>query len=518
MDAARTVSCTARRALAAVLIALCGCAAGPDYRPTVPALPATYETQAALPGRSTKQPAPSLDTWWTGFDDPELIRIIGRVLEQNLDLSAAIARVTQARAAAREAGARELPEAYLEGSVLTQRQSLASPLGTIASAFPGYERNQTLRELDVGASWETDLFGALRRGAEAAGAEAQAAEALQDGVRITVAAEAADAYFRLRGFQARIALTQAQIETDERLLELVHQREVDGVATDLEAAQAQALLAHARGTLPPLKSGLALQSNRLDVLMGAAPGTYAAELRAASADYVVPAIDPGEGPAQLLRQRPDVIAAERRVAASSARIGVAVAEYYPKVSLAALLGFESLNGTTMFNSASFQPSAVAGLRWRLFDFGRIDAQVAQAKGANVEALSEYRQSMLRATEDVENAIVQLTQLEAQYGELQNEVDANAQARAAAQQQYVGGVVSLLEVLDADRQLLSSRDALAQVHADDARAAVEAFRALGGGWTPADREHDSAAKDSAGFMHTGARQFQRDRTARYRDPG
>jgi len=115
--------------------------------------------------------------------------------------------------------------------------------------------------------------------------------------------------------------------------------------------------------------------------------------------------------------------------------------------------------------------------------------------------------MLRATEDVENAIVQLTQLEAQYGELQNEVDANAQARAAAQQQYVGGVVSLLEVLDADRQLLTSRDALAQVHADDARAAVEAFRALGGGWTPADREHDSAATDSAGFMHTGARHQQ-----------
>lgn len=497
MNPARTISSSARRALAGVLIALCGCAAGPEYRPTVPALPATYETQAALTARTTKQPAPSLDSWWTGFGDPELVRIIDRVLEQNLDLSAAIARVTQARAAAQEAGARQLPEAHLQASVLTQRQSLASPLGKIASASPGYERGQTLRDLNIGASWEIDLFGALRRGAEAAGAEAQAAEALQDGVRITVAAEAADAYFRLRGFQARIALTQAQIETDERLLELVRQRELDGVATDLEAAQARALLAHARGALPPLKSGLALQSNRLDVLMGVAPGTYAAELRAASADYVIPAIDPGEGPAQLLRQRPDVIAAERRVAASSARIGVAVAEYYPKVSLAALLGFESLNGTTMLNSASFQPSAVAGLRWRLFDFGRIDAQVAQAKGANVEALSEYRQSMLRATEDVENAIVELTQLEAQYSELQNEVDANTQARAAAQQQYVSGVVSLLEVLDADRQLLSSRDALAQVHADDARAAVEAFRALGGGWTPAGRE--SLAKSTSSLV-------------------
>jgi NodT family efflux transporter outer membrane factor (OMF) lipoprotein len=478
------ISSTVRKMQVGVLILLNGCMAGPNYRPAVPAVAPTYVSQATLSARSTGQPTPPLNAWWTGFDDPELVRIIGRVLEQNLDLSAALARVAQARAVAREAGARELPEAHLDGTVDALRQSLNSPIGSVARALPGYERDQTLRDVDAGASWEIDLFGGLRRGAEAAGAEAQAAEALKDGVRISVAAEAADAYFRFRGFQARIALTQAQIDTDHNLLDLVHQRQVDGVATDLEAAQAQALLSHARGALPPLRNELTLQSNRLDVLMGAAPGTYAAELQAASADYAVPAIDTGDGPAELLRQRPDVIAAERRLAASNALIGVAMAEYYPKVSLTALLGFESLNGAALFNSASFQPEAVGGLRWRLFDFGRVDAEVAQAKGANVEALAEYRQSMLRATEDVENAVVQLIQLEAQYGELQDEVSANVRARGAAQQQYVAGVVSLLEVLDADRQLLSSRDALAQVHADDARAAVEAFRALGGGWTPA----------------------------------
>ncbi|HXA36720.1 MAG TPA: efflux transporter outer membrane subunit [Steroidobacteraceae bacterium] len=484
MNAARCMLFTARASLAAALIALGGCAAGPNYRPTTPVLPASYETQAALSARVTQEPAPPLDTWWSGFDDPELQRIIERVLAQNLDLAAAIARVAQARAVAQEAGAREWPEAHLDAAVQTQRQSLDSPIGKIASALPGYERDQTLRDIDAGASWEIDLFGGLRRGAEAARADAQTAEALQGGVRISVAAEAADAYFRLRAFEARIALTRAQIDIDQQLLDLVRQRQTDGVGTDLESAQAKALLSHARGALPPLETGLMLQSNRLDVLMGAVPGTYAAELRAASADYVVPAIDTGEGPAQLLRRRPDVIAAERRMAASSARIGVAVAEYYPKISLAALLGFESLNGSAMFHASSFQPSAAAGLRWRLFDFGRIDAEVAQAKGAHVEALADYRHSMLRATEDVENAIVQLTELEAQYVELEGEVAANAQARAAAQQQYVAGVVSLLEVLDADRQLLASRDALAQVHADAARAAVEAFRALGGGWTPA----------------------------------
>jgi NodT family efflux transporter outer membrane factor (OMF) lipoprotein len=470
--------------LAATLIAISACAVGPDYRAAQASLPATYQNQTALSARITRQPAPALDSWWTGFDDPELLSIIRRVVAQNLDLSASIARVAQARAAAAQAGARELPEAHFEGSAAAQRQSLNSPLGKIASAFPGYERDQTLRDIDAGASWEIDVFGGLRRGAQAATAEAQAVEALQDEVRISVAAEAADAYFRLRGFQARIALTEAQIDIDQRLLGLVHQRQASGVSSDLESAQAQALLAHARATLPPLKTGLDVQLNRLDVLMGTAPGTYAAELRATPADYTVPGIDTGDGPAQLLRQRPDVIAAERQLAASSARIGVAVAEYYPKVSLTALLGFESLNGAPPVQSASFQPAAAAGLRWRLFDFGRVEAEVARAKGANAEALAAYRQSMLRATEDVENAIVGVTGLEAQYDELRAEVAANDRAREAAQRQYEAGAVSLLEVLDADRQLLISRDALAQVHADDARAAVETFRALGGGWTPA----------------------------------
>jgi NodT family efflux transporter outer membrane factor (OMF) lipoprotein len=470
--------------LASGLMALGACAVGPEYRWVKPALPATYDNQTALGARGPRQAAPALENWWTGFGDPELLSIIGRVMAQNLDLSTSLARVAQARAAAQEAGAQEFPKGSLDGSVAAQHQSLNSPIGKIASAFPGYERDQTLRDIDAGASWEMDLFGGLRRGAQAAAAEAQAAEALQDGVRVSVAAEAADAYFRLRGFQARITLAEAQIDIDHRLLALVHQRQESGVASDLESAQAQALLAHARGTVPPLKTGLAVQLNRLDVLMGAAPGTYAAELRSASADYVVPAIDTGDGPAQLLRQRPDVIAAERRLAASSARIGVAVAQYYPNVSLTALLGFESLNGTPLFQSASFQPAAAVGLRWRLFDFGRVDAEVAHAKGASAEALADYRQSMLRATEDVENAIVTVSQLEAQYEELQEEVAANAEAREAAQRQYLGGAVSLLDVLDADRQLLISRDALAQVHADDARAAVETFRALGGGWTPA----------------------------------
>lgn len=469
-------------AMAAALIGLVGCTAGPNYvRPDLQTN-AHYANQAQLASRDATRAAPALDSWWEGFDDPELTRIIGRVMAQNLDLAAAMARVEQARAAAREAGARLAPQGSLDAQVAQEHQSTKGALGEIASQFPAYTRTQTLETLGVGASWELDIAGGLHRGAEAATAEAQAAEANQDGVRISVAAEAADSYFQVRGAQERIRLAQQQVDTETQLLELVKVRLAGGLATSREVAQAQALVLQAKATLPPLRITLAQQLNRLDVLMGAAPGTYAAELKDSPRSFSVPRIGTDGGPAMLLRRRPDVIAAERTLAASNARIGVAVAEYYPKVSLGGLLGVESLQSGSLFSSQAFQPQAVLGLHWRLFDFGRVDAEVAQAKGAHAEALARYRQSMLRATEDVENAIVSLAELETQHRDLADEVQAHAQARDAAQDAYKGGAVSLLEVLDEDRQLLASRDQLARVHADDARAAVAAFRALGGGWS------------------------------------
>ncbi|RUL77596.1 efflux transporter outer membrane subunit [Dyella choica] len=467
--------------LAMAATGLAGCMVGPDYTRPAVSVNEHYVGQQPLAQRTAASAAPALDTWWTGFDDAELARIIGRVTAQNLDLAAAMARVDQARAAAREAGAALLPQGSLDAQVARQYQSVEGPLGEIGSAHPGYRRNQTLETISAGASWELDLAGGLHRGVEAAQAEAQAAEASGVGVRVSLAAEAADAYFRVRGAQARIALAQQQVDTEQRLLDLVQLRLAGGLATAREQAQAEALVMQARAILPPLQIELEQQLNRLDVLMGAAPGAYRNEVLASAQNFVVPSIKTGGGPAMLLQRRPDVIAAERRLAASNARIGEATAEYYPKVSLSALLGLESLHTGSLFTSAAFQPQAALGLHWRLFDFGRVDAEVAQAKGANAEALATYRQSMLRATEDVENAIVALSELEHEHDVLAKEVDAHERARAAAEDAYKGGAVSLLEVLDEDRQLLASRDQLARVHADDARAAVATFRALGGGW-------------------------------------
>jgi NodT family efflux transporter outer membrane factor (OMF) lipoprotein len=465
---------------ALLAVGLAGCTVGPDYvRPTVAANPTWHEADA-LAARRVATPAPELDAWWKGFGDPELVTIVDRVMAQNLDLAASTARVEQARAAA-HARADRLPSGSFDGSVARQHQSTLSPLGKIASAFPGYDRDQTIQDVGAGASWELDLAGGLRRGAEAADAEYQAAEATHVGVRISLAAEAADAYFRVRGAQARIAIAEGQIQNEAGLVDLVRLRAEHGVGTARETAQSEALLLQAKATIPPLRIELETQLNRLDVLMGSAPGTYSAEIGNSATSYVVPGVDAAGGPAALLRRRPDVIAAERELAASNARIGVAVSEYYPSTSLSALLGFSTLGSGRLLTGAAFQPQGALGLHWRLFDFGRVDSEVRQAKGASAEALATYRASMLRATEDVENAIVSLSQLEAQHALLTDEVDAHTRARDAAQDAYKGGAISLIEVLDEDRQLLAARDLLSQVHTNDARSAVAAFRALGGGW-------------------------------------
>jgi NodT family efflux transporter outer membrane factor (OMF) lipoprotein len=463
-------------------LAASACAVGPNYHKPKIAL-APFHDAAAVGALRAGRPAPPLDAWWTGFDDPELMRIVHRALRQNFDLAAAFARVEQARAAARAAGAQLLPTFDATAQASKTHLSLQSPIGAIARNLPGFNRNQSLYGLGGAASWEFDLFGGLRRGAEAATAEAEAAEAEQLGTHITVAADAADAYFQIRGDQARIAVAERQIDTDQKLLDLLRLRFGRGLATDREVDQAEALLSQARASLQPLQIDLEAQLNRLDVLMGAQPGTYAAALKTHAGIPVAPAIPGPENSAELLLRRPDVIAAERRLAAASARIGEAIADYYPKISLSGLLGFESLNAGDLFQAATFQAAAVAGLSWRLFDFGKVDAEVAQAKGADAEALAHYRQSILHAVEDVDNAFTSLIRLGVHSQELQHEVAALKRARDSSQKAYVSGVIPLTDVLDADRQLLSAQDELARTQADEDRAAVRSFRALGGGWSP-----------------------------------
>jgi NodT family efflux transporter outer membrane factor (OMF) lipoprotein len=335
----RATLLNSQAALAAVsafsLLCVSGCAVGPSYRKPATTLE-KFHNAVAVEARPTSAPTAALETWWEGFNDPMLSRIVQRARDQNLDLAAALARVRQARAAATEAGAQLLPTFDLNGQATRIHQSLESPVGQIASHLPAFNRDQSIYDAGLGASWELDLFGGLRRGREAASAEADAATAAQVGIRISVTADAADAYLRVRGDQARIAVAEQQVLTDEHLLELVRQRFSRGLAAVREVAQAEALIFQARASLQPLRIDLEAQMNRLDVLLGVQPGTSSAELQTPRDIPSVPSVSTSDGPLEVLRRRPDVIAAERHLAASNARIGQALADYYPKVSLAGL--------------------------------------------------------------------------------------------------------------------------------------------------------------------------------------
>jgi NodT family efflux transporter outer membrane factor (OMF) lipoprotein len=458
-----------------------GCSVGPKHKaPTPGAGLVPFHNRVETP--SGNNPAPVLDQWWTGFNDPMLVTIVQRALNQNLDLAASLERVNQARAVALGAGARLYPKGELDASATAERQSLQGNFGTVSKSAPGFKRDIFESSIGPAASWEIDVAGGIRHNAAAARDEVQAAEADRIGTRVMVAADAADAYLQVRGYQARIAIARNQIETDEHLLKLVQNRYDAGASSRREIAQAEALLQQARSTIPVLRLALEKQLNRLDVLMGAQPGTYAHELDPVTPIPSIPNIA-NQGPIDVLRRRPDIIAAERRLAASNERIGIAIAEYYPKISLSGALGLDSLSSQPLFTAGGFQAAAIGGLRWRLFDFGRVDAEVKQARGANAEALVDYRQAVLKAAEDVENALALLAETQAYIVEVQAEVQSLTRARDLSQEAYRAGSITLTDVLDADRELLTAQDQLDANRADAARAAVAVFRSFGGGWQP-----------------------------------
>ncbi|MFC3285947.1 efflux transporter outer membrane subunit [Litchfieldella rifensis] len=460
---------------------LTGCAVGPDYRPPGTALSARFLGQEDVEQREVQSKA-DLQTWWAVFDDPLLSRFVVLALEQNLDIAQAAARVAQSRASLRQADAALLPAANVRAHGAEVYQSIETPLGQVLAATPDFDRSGSAYEANLEAGWEIDMFGGLRRGREAARAEYAASEAGAIATRLAVAAQTADVYVTIRGLQARIAIARQQAETRRQLLDTIKFQYEKGIAAELQMNQAEGALAQVEAQIPVLEAGLDSAMNALDVLLGVPPGTYRAELRPAASIPVAPGLAETGTPAEMIRRRPDLIVAERRLAAANARIGVAISEYYPKLSLGALLGSATtISSGNLFSSDARQAQGVLGFRWRLFDFGRVEAQIAAARGQEAEALAAYRLAVLRATEEVENAFSALVKHEAQVGILMQGESSLARARENSLAAYEGGVVSLIEVLNADSNLLQVRDTKAQAQTEAARAAIASFRALGGGW-------------------------------------
>lgn len=460
---------------------LAGCTVGPDYhRPDSP-LPQQYQT--SIGSQQATRPA-NFALWWQGFDDPLLSRLVSEALAQNLSLAQASARMAQAGAGVSAATAELLPSGNISGQAARGYQSIDTPLGQVLNSTPDYNRYGNSYESDLNASWEIDIFGGLRRSRQAAVADYQAAQADVVATRLAVAAQTADLYISLRGLQARLAIAQQQANTQQELLQKIQLLNSKGLAAEYQVQQTAGELAQVQATVPALQTQVDAAMNALDVMLGTPAGTHRAELSVPGAIPQAPKLTDTGTPADLLRRRPDIIVAERHLAASSARIGVAVSEYYPKFSLGALLGSATVSsGGNLLSGGATQSAAILGLRWRLFDFGRINAQINQAKGQEAESLAAYRQTVLHATEDVENAFSALVNSQTQTSTLTVGENALGSARKSTFAAFQQGTASLIDVLHADETLLQASDARAQAQTASARAAVAAFNALGGGWQP-----------------------------------
>ncbi len=449
-----------------------GCTVGPTYvRPQI-ALTPRFVTVAAI--------APADPQWWHGFGDTVLDRVVAQVLGSNLDMAAAAARIDQARAVAGLAHADMLPFGGLSASAETDHISQQTPFGE-ASRKLGFPRDYNLYQASAQASWEIDLFGGLARRRQAAQADLGSTTADAAAVRLSVVAEAPDAYLRLRGLQARLGVAQEQDTVSTALVGLIRQRVDQGLSAPRDLNRVVGEQQGVAATIPGLRAAIDGEMNRLDVLMGMQAGTSRAWL--ALARDIPPAPDPtgASVPAELMRRRPDIVAAEQRLIAANAGIGSAMAEAYPKLSLTGVLSAATLGGTSLLSGGALQASGFAGLRWRLFDFARIDAEIARARGQDAEALALYRGSLLRATAEVETALVLLVEFRNEVDRRRLQVVALTQARDQVRAAYGAGAVALLDVLDADRALLDASDKLAQARAGAARASVAAVRALGGGY-------------------------------------
>ncbi|MBK1891735.1 TolC family protein [Undibacterium sp. 14-3-2] len=458
-----------------------GCAVGPDYIQPSPVMPDRYLGHTAIEQRHAKVTA-DFSVWWESFGDPQLTRFVKTAMEQNLDLAQASARVTQTRAGLNTANAALLPSGTVNTQGARAYQSVETPLGQVLNSKPNFDRHGNAYDVNLGVGWELDVFGGVRRAREAALAEYQASEAGVAATRLTVAAQTADIYISIRGLQARLDIARKQVQTQKDLLATINLLYSKGLVAELQARQAEGALALAQASVPILETGLDTAMNALDVMLGKPPGTYRVELANAVAIPSPPQIASSGSPGDLLRRRPDLIVAERRLAASNARIGMAIAEYYPKLSLSGLIGSTtSVSAGNLFTSGASQATGALGLRWRLFDFGRINAQISLAKGQEAEALAAYRLAMLRATEDVENAFSALVKREEQASILAQGVVSLERARGASLAAYQKGIVSLIEVLQADENLLRASDMQIQAQTESARTAVATFRALGGGW-------------------------------------
>jgi NodT family efflux transporter outer membrane factor (OMF) lipoprotein len=464
----------------AVVFALAGCAAvGPDYQRPATALDAAF-IGAGASALNAGATSADIATFWRGFGDAKLNALIERAVAANGDVKLAQARLQEARASQDEADAAQRPGLGIDTSATRAIRPITQQPGASRSARTG-----NTYDASFVANWEIDLFGRLRRGSEAAAALTAAGEAGVFAAQTSVAAEVARNYLELRGLQQRLQFTEASLVNQRESLRITQARVDAGRNTQLDLARARTLVASTEAALPSLQTAIERGIFRLATLTAQSPRTLVADLATPAPLPGLPVTDlaslPAGTPEQWLQRRPDLIAAERQLAASTAFIGVARSELYPRLSLSGLLGLNAATLSNLGKSESARYSLGAGLTWTPFDLGSIRSRIRASEARAQQSLASFEQAVAVALEETEGAFSSYTRSAQRAEKLDQAARSADEAATLARARFDGGVTDFLAVLDAEREALNNRDQLVQAQVATATSLVAVYRALGGGW-------------------------------------
>ncbi len=472
------------------LMIITGCKVGPDYREPEVVMPDAWHQQLK---QGLAEGRADLQTWWFQLEDTVLNDLIDRAAEGNLDLKTAVSRVQQARALYGISTGEYYPQVEASGFYQRDRVSengLSAPLG---------EADQTnLHNVGVGASWEADVFGRISRSVESSQASLEASVENYRDVLVVLYAEIAQNYIEMRSLQARIQYAQDNITLQRGTLKLTQNRFEAELVPELDVQQARFNLANTESLLPDLRALQAQAINRLSVLLGQSTGQLNDELmKNADVPSAPDAVLMGL-PAELLRQRPDIRRAERALAAQTALIGVATADLYPSFSLTGTFALEAQQiaetGDWDSRTWGFGP----GFRWNIFNGGQIRNNIRYEEAKTQELLNQYKQAILLALEDVENAMVSYQEEQIKYEALDRSVVASQKSVELVNDLYMNGLTDFQNVLDMQRFLSQQQDKLAQSRGSVVKNLVRVYKALGGGWSA--EKHNMAILDNQEIYH------------------
>jgi NodT family efflux transporter outer membrane factor (OMF) lipoprotein len=468
--------------LAALPLLLGACTLGPDFeRPPPPAMPPAWNSATAA-----EPPAPD---WWSAFGDAELTRLEERVAAANLDLRAATLRLAESRAQRRITGADEFPQ--ITGNAIYQRvkPSAKGPLATLSQGAP--VRSLDFYQYGFDALWELDLWGKVRRATEAADAQIEAsAEARRDAL-VSVLAEVARDYLQLRGIQAQLRISKANQATAQDILDLTRKRAANGLSSQLDVADAAAQLATTQSDIPQLEQRQAQIINQLSFLLGQPPGALSDELITPAAVPPPPPRVPVGLPSELAERRPDIRQAEARLHAATAQIGVAKADFYPRITLSASFAMQAAKFADLANWDARSLTGGPLVSIPIFEGGKLSGNLALTETRQQEAALDYQRTVLSAWQEVADALVAYQAEQHRREQISVAVEQNRRALKLARSQYSDGFASFLQVLTAQQQLLAAEQKEADSITTVSANLVALYKALGGGWeTTFPREEDA----------------------------